>query len=478
MNQKKILPNVASFLISEDCNLACTYCFELDKHNKKEMSKEVARKSIDFLADNALQNGDRYFSVMLFGGEPLMNIKTIEEVFRYGLEVGRKYNLDFTCSMVTNATILTKEVERVLKKYKDDVDLNVQLSVDGIKEIQDAYRITRAGTGSFDMVEKNIPKWKDIFKNNPRALSIHGCNNKETLPYLYENYILFKEEWGFEHIWFMPIHSEDWRDEDVLVYEEQLNKIKDYILNLTRKNKNIQEILNYAPLDRCIRPDCFPLAPCGAGKSFMTITADGDFWPCHQIYFNDPNKYYKMGNLNSGIDEGKRALFLYLDNSDFSCATTDPDCDAYACYRCMGDNLLANGSVLSVVDCQGPRCKMSKVERKIQLEIRKEIEDMGLINRTDTNVNYEQGNNPNNPACLCDILSDGKNKVGNNPENPACLCDVDFGGVNIIEDSKKNTCSCDNENADNTIALALNIIIDKLEIIEKGQEHIIKKILE
>lgn len=460
---KLILPNAASFLVTEDCNLRCTYCFE--KHKKNHMTKEVARKGLEFLCDNALQNGDREFSAMLFGGEPMMKLDIIEEILSYGLELGRKYNIQFTASMVTNATILTDKAYRILDKYKKATSLSVQLSVDGIKEVHDQYRITAgSGKGSFDIIEKNIPKWKALFADNMDALSVHGCSNKDTLPYLYENYLFFREEWEIPRIWFLPIHSETWSKEDVDIYEEQLGKITDYILEDVKKTGNYKEVINYAPIDRCMSHDSFPLAPCGAGKNFVTITAEGDLYPCHQIYFNDPDKHTIIGNLDDGIDELARKLFLEVDNSDMSCAKLDPDCDAYACYRCMGDNLLENGSILSTVDCGGPRCMMSKVERKLQLKVRKELEDMGLINKRDGNINTGAGNNPNNPDCLCDVRSN--DNMANN---------------NVRTDGHEYRCGdagCSGKDSDNeTIAMALKLILDKLDTVEKGQEYLIKKIM-
>ena len=220
MNNKTYLPTSASFLVTEDCNLACTYCFELDGRNKDKMTKEVARKGLEYLCNNAIKNSDREFHAMLFGGEPLMNLEVVEEIFRYGLELAEKNNLNFTTSMVTNATILTTDVKRILNTYKHRANLSVQLSVDGIREIHNKYRITKGtGKGSFDMVEKNIPEWKALFADNMNRLSVHGCCNHDTLPYLYENYIFFREEWDIPRILFMTIHSETWSNEDVKVYE-------------------------------------------------------------------------------------------------------------------------------------------------------------------------------------------------------------------------------------------------------------------
>lgn len=450
---KNSLPTAASFLVTEDCNLRCKYCFE--KHNSSKMTKEVARKGLKFLCNNAIKNGGKHFSAMIFGGEPLLMPDIVEEILKHGTELARENNLNFSASMVTNATILTANVKRILNTFKHEANLSVQLSIDGIKKVHDRYRVTKNGKGSFDTIEKNVPEWKTLFADNMDRLSVHGCYNHDTLPYLYESYIFFREEWGIPRIWFMPIHSEKWDEDDLRIYEEQLNKIADYILGRCKKEGTTNEIINYAPIDRCLRPDAFPGAPCGAGKNFITITAKGELYPCHQIYFNDPEKITKIGTLETGIDELKRKLFASYDNGDLSCAKLDPGCDAYHCYRCLGENWDQNGSILSVVDCGGVRCKMSKIERKIQVRVKGGAEKMGLLSKKDSD-NHVRGNNPNNPACLCDSR-------GGNMPIPGTQ------GDNI-------EVSCGNE-SEETIAMALRVIIDKIDTLEKGQEFMLKKLL-
>lgn len=33
-----------TFIVTEDCNLRCSYCYEVHKNNKKRMSFEIAKK--------------------------------------------------------------------------------------------------------------------------------------------------------------------------------------------------------------------------------------------------------------------------------------------------------------------------------------------------------------------------------------------------------------------------------------------------
>ena len=89
------------------------------------MSNEVAEKAIDWLSDNALKDGIDYFSVLLFGGEPLLNIDTIERTLEYGVAVSKEKGLRFTASMVTNATVMNDRIYSVLERYRDEVNLNI-----------------------------------------------------------------------------------------------------------------------------------------------------------------------------------------------------------------------------------------------------------------------------------------------------------------------------------------------------------------
>ena len=111
---------------------------------------------------------------------------------------------------------------------------------------------------------------------------------------------------------------------------------------------------------------------------------------------------------------------------------------------------------------------MSKVERKLQLKVRGELEKMGLINGRDENMNTGVGNNPANPDCLCDSRGGGCELVS--PDSTA---------NNNVRTPNGHECKCgdkDLEMADNdTLAMALKLILDKVDTLEKGQEYIIKK---
>ena len=277
------LPTAASFLITEDCNLECKYCFELGMRNKKTMTKEVAKKAVEYLCNNSLINGNRHFNIMFFGGEPFIKPDIIRYCIEHALDLSKRTKTSFSCSVVTNATILNEEVKSLIRDYRDKANMSIQLSIDGIKKSHDMYRVDRSGKGTFDRIEKLIPEWKELFKDKPHLMNIHGCLNKHTLKYLFESYKYFREEWDVPRLWFMPIHSEEWNKDDFILYEKEIDKIADYIIERAKKENSIVEVDNYAPIDRCLRSDRRPDKPCGAGVNFVTITATGKISPSWSV---------------------------------------------------------------------------------------------------------------------------------------------------------------------------------------------------
>ena len=297
------------------------------------MSDEVIDKGLELLARNAKEDRDKDFHVMLFGGEPFLVPKKIKYIFDKGLELEKEYKVKFTASAVTNATILTDELINLIKTYKHKVNFNIQLSVDGIQVVQDMYRITKDGRGSFNLVEKNVPKFIELYRDMPRMLAIHGCVNKYSLPYLFESFKYFFEDYRFRSIWFMPVHEENWDENDVEIYREQLLKIKDYIMEKIKEtgDQSLKDVVS--PLNHCFSGQNRFYVPCGAGRKFISITADGDIYPCHHLFFND--KSTKIGDVFNGIDYIRKTMYEMYDANDMTC---DKDCDHYHCYRCIALN--------------------------------------------------------------------------------------------------------------------------------------------
>lgn len=372
-------PNSASFILTENCNLACKYCFELGKHNKKIMSKEVSEKSIDYLIENAKKNNADNINVTYFGGEPLLNIDVMEHSFNYAIERCKKEDLKFKCSIITNCTIFNSRYEAFLLKWYSTLGyIDIQLSIDGIPEVQDEYRITIDGKGTSKLVESNVKKYFEFMEKYKiqKGVHVHGCVNKKSMPRLYESYTYFRNL-GFKDIWFMPVHEEKWDDNDVTIFETQLKLISARILEDCIRENTADYYYGYASLANCKTQH--PSAPCGAGKNYCSITAEGDLYPCHNFYFGSGS--FKFGNVFTGEETSKRNIFLDYDSSNLFGEKSCSACDNYGCYRCIAVNYVGNDNMFIGFPAY---CKLSKKENEFRINLKNKMLSIGLIKETKT----------------------------------------------------------------------------------------------
>ena len=397
-DDKKLLPNCASLIITEKCNLNCNYCFV--QQSNKTMSDEVIKQSISFLYDSVLHNqkidpsilnnyDDNHVGLMLFGGEPTLFPKHLNNIFTI-CNLKTKYtNIPAEIELITNATIMTKYLYNSFKniiKYYNNIKFRVQLSIDGNKDCQDKNRPTKYGNrSSFDLIEKNINYYLELFKNNPYGLTIHGCLTKYTIPYLFENYKMFKK-WGFKHIWFIPIQEEDWQPEDYNQYYLEMKNIYLDILEDAIQQKSIEPFRLYSPLNSCLDrlSKNKNAKPCGAGVNFISITPNGDIYPCHQYYTEKRNDQYSyqltIGNIFvnnpvEGYDYYKKRIYEEYDGSDLLC-DTDCNCLGDKCFRCLSVNYMYKGSMF--ITPKKGYCEFMKIDNYFQDLAKKAIKFYNL----------------------------------------------------------------------------------------------------
>ena len=135
--------------VSQECNLQCSYCFSLNQE-RRIMDENVAEKSLEYFFD-----AFEFDSLKLhfFGGEPLTNFRTIIFAVEKARQLSETYNLDSPkFSVVTNGTLITKD----MANYFSVNNFEVQVSLDGPKEVHDRFRLLKCGKGSHDRVIKGL----------------------------------------------------------------------------------------------------------------------------------------------------------------------------------------------------------------------------------------------------------------------------------------------------------------------------------
>lgn len=144
--------------ITEECNIRCSYCvFDEDyeserNHGEKTMSMETAKKAIEYFCKRIR---DDVGYIVFYGGEPLLEFEKIKELVNFAKKIsGNKIKF----SLTTNGINLSKpKVEFFIEN-----DFLITVSLDGDKETHDKYRLTKKGSGTFDVVMSKINLIKKI----------------------------------------------------------------------------------------------------------------------------------------------------------------------------------------------------------------------------------------------------------------------------------------------------------------------------
>src|SRR5919106_2140206 len=125
--------------VTNQCNLACTYCYEygedkiVDTENGKQpkfMTAETARASVDFALRESRES--RSAHITFFGGETLMNFPVLKSTIAYARRRAAEVGKDIDFSLTTNATLLQPDVIEFLAVER----VGVTISIDGPEDLQ------------------------------------------------------------------------------------------------------------------------------------------------------------------------------------------------------------------------------------------------------------------------------------------------------------------------------------------------------
>lgn len=145
-------PYRAQLLVSQKCNLACRYCYAWrNGANALQalMSWDVAKAAVDYLIRTSA--GRPSLHITFFGGEPLLNYPIIQQVVRYCSEVLPLVKKTVTFELVTNGTLLTREVVDFLVANR----FLLFVSIDGPRAMHNYNRPALNGEDLYDTILRN-----------------------------------------------------------------------------------------------------------------------------------------------------------------------------------------------------------------------------------------------------------------------------------------------------------------------------------
>ena len=303
-----VLPIVA------DCNLNCPYCFARTDggFHFGNFTNESIVKTLDFVVKENKLHNKNFFCIVFFGGEPLLN----QEVIKFTIEYMKTHYPDINVfySITTNGTILNDEIIQLFK----DNNVAVLVSIDGPDNEYNLRCYKKSGRKSLNKVISNIEKLK---KNN-----IGNTN-----PYIFETF-KFLETFKLPFFVSFTYPSEnkthnlsDYNEDILLSIRNQFELLLEYYVNKFRNKENIYNKRLFDYLE-ALRYRTEIGVACGAGRSYFTITANGDIFTCPH-FMNDLK--YCIGNIEAGLSQNKK--FTSVNVIDIQ------ECkDCWAKFHCAG----------------------------------------------------------------------------------------------------------------------------------------------
>lgn len=298
---------------SFQCNIACKYCFYLEKENfmlpegekkAKYMDIEIAKKFIEKRITED-KSTDIYFTWQ--GGEPLLaGLDFYKAVVSYQKELGRLFNKKIHNAIQTNGILIDEQWAKFLKKN----EFLVGISIDGDQEFHDIYRRTITNGSTFRKVSKGLRFLEQYGVEYNTLTVINNFNVKYPLE-IYK----FLKSIGSKFMQFIPVvetkdidknFKPSWIDDedfearvtefsvDPLAYANFMNTIFDeWVKNDITKisirmfDSLLTRFLGYEQTLCIFKESC--------GGNNVAVESDGTLYQCdHFVY---PEAYFKIGNI-------------------------------------------------------------------------------------------------------------------------------------------------------------------------------------
>lgn len=322
-----------TFQITDNCCMACTYCYQHNKGNNR-MSFNTAKIIIDKLLNDELYI-NRYNTVGVYldfiGGEALMEIDLIEQIWVYYysqlLRQKHPWLRHAKMNICSNGLLyLSPKVQKFFKKYNSLISFTI--SVDGNKELHDACRIDLNGNGTYDRVIQGVQAYYKVNRQNPATKMTLSPDNIQYLFNSIKN--LIKEK--YKYINLNCIFEQGWNYDHALTMYQELKKIADFIIDNNYYDKiyiSLFQEQNFEPI-----PERDNGNWCGGiGDNMLSFDYLGNMYPCIRYMDSSLNSKQSpiiVGNIYSGYlqTEIEKKNFNLVSNISRRSQSTDE------CYFC------------------------------------------------------------------------------------------------------------------------------------------------
>ncbi len=296
--QKKPLNSVLIKPAGPDCNMACTYCFYLEK-SELFKAQPIHRMSDNILEETVrqvMQQGGQQVSFGWQGGEPtLMGVEFFKKSVNWQQKFGHSGQVVGN-GLQTNGILINKK----WASFLHDAKFLVGLSLDGPQHIHDYYRKRRGGQSSWERVARA----RDTMLNAGVEVNALIVVNDYSVKFPEEIYQYHKQN-GLVFMQFIPcVEPDSLNPAQAAPYSVPaddygifLCKLFDLWINDFQEGRPTTSVrwfdslfYTYVGLQA---PECTLFPECGI---YVVIEHNGDVYACD--FFVDPK--WRLGNVLQG----------------------------------------------------------------------------------------------------------------------------------------------------------------------------------
>ena len=345
-----------TFNTTEDCNLRCKYCYEINKR-PVHLEFEKAKQFIELILTDPdpcamceykdkIELYERGIIIDFIGGDSLMNVELLDEILTHWVQQvnvidthnAKIWRYTWRASISSNGTLFGQpEVREFCEKWKDNISLGV--SIDGCPEIHDAYRVFPDGSGSMSTIMENWDWYCKTFPNDCNRTK--STCSKASIPYLYDSLVFMHETLGLTQINQNFIMEDmECTEEDYKLLDEQLHKCADYVLAHCDELYWSMLGTHVVSAHKSTGDDWEKMGACGSG-AMPALAIDGKIYSCFRWlpHTQKENGVMSVGNVNEGFVHKENFVAVRNGACRANC-TKDPKCQdceyESACPYCIG----------------------------------------------------------------------------------------------------------------------------------------------
>jgi len=296
--------------VTNQCNLACTYCYEYSADKiaqqdgkPKYMTADIAESAVEMLILEA--GGREGLHVTFFGGETLLNFNVMRTTVIYAERRAAELGKRIEFSLTTNATLLNETIVDFLSEHR----IGVTVSIDGDQELNDKMRVFHDGRGSYSVIAPKIKELLKRHRTNSIGARVTLTSQVADVQRIYQH---LTTELGFDSVGFSPATASP--DRLYHIGTQKMDNILDSFAKLAWEYRDYavegkqHGFTNVSDTLKELNSGVSKAYPCGAGVGLLGVGTAGDISLCHRFVDSPVGK---MGHVKEGgVDHEARGEFL------------------------------------------------------------------------------------------------------------------------------------------------------------------------